>query len=799
MKLPRLQTFCISLISLVFFVFSTFATGQPGQVVVQTLHDVNSYYKNFTLGVNRSVVLILGNKAAGKSVLTRLLTTATDQISVKGSKLEFNGQRTIPETFIPTLLIDGQSNTSFYDCPVVNDATTVNTTADITAALSMQKLLAHAHEFKILFVIAAESMSNVNETSDFIKLAESAVELIKDTRKYSDGIALIVRTIEANGTAVDFQEQRDRELINKCVDFLKRTQLKLALPKSRWNPTGAASTMVEASYDDDDDNDDEDDENEERANRETISFISTLFKNERIKILRIPMHVDALRRQQEEIYTMINSELRFVTKDDDADFSCKINEHSKQQIPLLLAELKSQMENQMPTSIAVVHRLYVASEQRNALTLNAMAEILATSDGLNPNALKLPPHIDRRQVVSFDLEKKIEIFDFLQQFNEKNDMRVLNISMELKRQLRQRIDDTYCMEMSIVLNAIKAIYLQKVKDFYLEIDKINGIAAEAYAKFATVNSDTREVFMTELFDSVAELEIDGLNGNMRRLTRNAEFIVVMHDTNQPIAERLAREFSEWKQYFEHLKIWYEFIGELRDRLAIYAVQQNKRVVNVPFMKVYIIGDDEDTVGPHIIELQTPLSYLANDSRIDRAAIENVRVSRYMLKALQAIWSSSMSDMTIECAAADHRMRVKGDFISIQQVMEVATKDDCWRMARQIDIFALNTVFIDADLDKRDDNVNFTIISPAWQIIAAEQPRQILLIGKNVSEELPAASNGTVKNERNGANGTQGIRGGAGGNILTIGHWFIDDAHLRIDVSGGKGGPGQIGGNGNVGK
>lgn len=788
MKLSKIRNFCILSISLVFCVLSAAETDQE---VAQVLQDVHRYYKNFTLGVNQSVVLVLGNKAAGKSVLTHLLTTDFDQISVKGSRLEFNGQRTIPETFIPTLFIDNKSNTSFYDCPVVNDAS-AEITSDVTAALSIQKLLAHAHEFKILFVITAESMSNVNDSSDFIKLAESAVELIKDTRKYSDGIALIVRTFESNGTAVQFDEQRDRELINKCIDFLKRTQLNLARPKSRLN---AATVAAATAIDTDDDDDDEDEDSEERANREKISFISALFKNERIKILRLPMRVDALRREKDEILAMINSELRFVPKDDD-DFLCKINENSKQQIPSLVAELKSQMEHEMPTSIAAVHQLYVNSEKRHQPTLDAMAEILLISERLEPNALKLPPHIERRQIISYDLKKKIEVFDFLQQFNANTEMHELNISVALRSQLRRKIDDTFCAEMIVILNAIKAIYLQNVKDFYLEIDKINAIAAEAHAKFTKINSGTREMFMVELLDVVAELEIDGLNGNMRRLTRNFEFIIVLQDLNQPIAERLATAFNRWKQYFEHLKIWYEFIRELRDQLAIYTVQQNKSVVNVPFMKVYIIGDDDDTVGPHIIELQTPLSYLANGSSVDRDAIENVRVSRYMLKALQTVWSSAMSEISIECpATVDNRIRVKGDFISIRHVMERIAIDDCWIKARQIDILALNTVFIDADIDKRDDNVNFTIISPTWQIIPAEQPRQILLIGKNISEEWPVAQNGSVELERNGTNGKQGIRGGAGGNTLNIGHWFVNDEHLRIDVSGGKGGPGQIGGNG----
>lgn len=787
MNLLNIQRHCILCISLIFFlIISRISIIATNSEPAQQIQDVDAYYKNFILGANQSVVLVLGNKGSGKSILTRLLTTDSEQINVKGTKLEFYGQRNVPETHVPTLFIDRITNTSFYDCPTVDDDDfgAAVTTAEIAAALSVQKLLAHAREFKIVFVITAESMYNVNETDAFIKLAERAVDLIKDIRKYSDGIALIVRKTEANGTSIEYDAHRDRELIGKLIDFLKRTQLKLARPRFQLNMHTADVDPIAEDQE----------EADERANREKISFISALFKRDRIKILRIPMRAGALRRQNDEIRAMINNELRFVTKDDD-DFLCKISEKSKQEIPALLAALRTQLENAMPNSITALHTFYVQAERRDEITLNVMAEVLAISERLLPNSLKLPPNIDRNHVISRDLQRNIDIFDFLQQFNSNDEMRALNISIELRNQLRHEIDRTFSIEMISILDAIKSLYFQKTKDYSLEIDKISGIVAEAHAKFAKISSETRETFMFELLNEIVDHEIDGLNGNMRRLLRNYEFMIVLSDANQPIADQyLADEFVEWKGHFYHLKIWYEFLRELRDQLSIYAVQQRNGVVTVPFMKVYIVGDDDDTVGPHIIELQTPLSYLANDSSVDRNAIENVRVNRYMLHSLQTIWSNSMSELSIECENGT-RIRVMGDFVSVRHAIDTAV--DCWSMAGQIEIFALNTVFIDADIDKRDTNINLTIIAPTVEIIESpeQQLRQILLIGKNISEELPAAKNGSVDSNRNGTSGMQGIRGGAGGNILCIGHWFLNDQHLRIDVGGGKGGTGQTGGNG----
>lgn len=58
--------------------------------------------------------------------------------------------------------------------------------------------------------------------------------------------------------------------------------------------------------------------------------------------------------------------------------------------------------------------------------------------------------------------------------------------------------------------------------------------------------------------------------------------------------------------------------------------------------------------------------------------------------------------------------IKGDIISIAEVIKTAP---CWSEASQIDIFALNKVIFDDDIDKRNVfNVNITIFSPSWEIV-----------------------------------------------------------------------------------
>lgn len=78
---------------------------------------------------------------------------------------------------------------------------------------------------------------------------------------------------------------------------------------------------------------------------------------------------------------------------------------------------------------------------------------------------------------------------------------------------------------------------------------------------------------------------------------------------------------------------------------------------------------------------------------------------------ESVTAESTSNITISCAR--RRLIVKGDSISIAEVISSAK---CWSQAKQIDIFALNTVIFDEDIDKREQNINITIISPTWEII-----------------------------------------------------------------------------------
>lgn len=750
----------------VFCVFAASATTTESPDSV--LKTANKYYNNFRLGQNKSVVLVLGNRDAGKSVLTKFLTTDSTKIQVKDRMLEFNGQRTIARTIVPELMIEAETDTSFYDCPVINDPDEI---VDITAARSVHELLDFANEFKILFVIQSLSISNVNNSKDFFQLAENAVNLIKDIRKYSDGIALVVRKVEEQvDEEIVYDEDTDRELINKCIEFLIKTETQLIRQ---------SFTSVDA----------------QRQNIEKINFINALLKNERIKIFRTPMKAEALKLEKEIILSMINKDLRFVEKENE-DFSCQINNDTQQTVPILINELKKQLTAALPQSIGSIHKVYVEEQKRNWITLNTTKEIISNSSRINPMEIRLPPSFHAKQIISHDLEGKIRFFAFLQRFSSNEENRVLNISTEVTSQLRSQVHDILLNEMKDIFNEIKRYFVQNGKQFYLDIEIITKIVNDAQQKLSEIRTEKCIPFANQLNKVINELEIDGLNGHIQRISRDLEFMQVLGDENEPMPKTIVNEFhSQCKQYADSLKVWYNFVVDLRNQLSTYAVQRNKTTKQAPFLGVYdinIIGSDEDTVEPHIIDVKLALDYLP--AITNREAIENVRVNRYMLKALQVIWSTAMSNNSFVCAS--NRLIVKGNFLKISEIIPNAS---CWPQIKFIEIFALNKVFIDADINKSGRNVSLSIISPTWEIIPSatetKSNRHILLTGKNATFVMGPARNGSIIVNRDGDTGLNGIPGGVGGNFLAIGRKFVDEEYLIVDLGGGNGGPGQKGGNG----
>lgn len=112
-------------------------------------------------------------------------------------------------------------------------------------------------------------------------------------------------------------------------------------------------------------------------------------------------------------------------------------------------------------------------------------------------------------------------------------------------------------------------------------------------------------------------------------------------------------------------------------------------------------------------------------------------------------------------------------------------------AKFIEIFCLNNLFLDADIDKTGKEAQVSLIAPKWHIIGN---RKIILNGVNASPYAYIGMDGKVGSV-NGEHGKPGKPGISAGRVLCIGNTFLHSQALEIHMNGGNGGSGQHGGKG----
>lgn len=135
--------------------------------------------------------------------------------------------------------------------------------------------------------------------------------------------------------------------------------------------------------------------------------------------------------------------------------------------------------------------------------------------------------------------------------------------------------------------------------------------------------------------------------------------------------------------------------------------------------------------------------------------------------------------------SSNKIMVKGFDIKISEVLAM----ECIGTAKFIEIFALNKLIIDADIDKEGFNAQLSVIAPTFEIIGRRKMN--LNGGSGESHSSPQAH----LSIGNGRDGKPGNPGGTAGSLLVIGEKFINEKQCEIHVNGGSGGAGQDGGAG----
>ncbi|MGI2257164.1 hypothetical protein ACRRVD_01105 [Candidatus Cardinium hertigii] len=248
----------------------------------------------------------------------------------------------------------------------------------------------------------------------------------------------------------------------------------------------------------------------------------------------------------------------------------------------------------------------------------------------------------------------------------------------------------------------------------------------------------------------------------------------------------------------HAVTYYNFLNELYTWLSEYYVQKNTNQYNEGLNHV----QDEikrslnpsETVDINNVIHQFTTKFASNSDRLQITdSIKDVTLSPKRVAFLNKILDWTLKDET-KLFCNDKELVIKGKYI----ILSNFTNHYCIEEKENIKIYALNTIFVDADLNLTQisfDDLYVYMIAPKWEVVGNHT---ITLDGSDNNYYQHKKPVRPTTSGSSGKYGDPGLPGYSGGYFLGIGKTFINSENLVISSNGGQGQRGQDGGDGSDG-
>lgn len=334
---------------------------------------------------------------------------------------------------------------------------------------------------------------------------------------------------------------------------------------------------------------------------------------------------------------------------------------------------------------------------------------------------------------------------------------------------------------------IKSVY--SIKESQIEDPEIlHESMALAYQTLSEVTSNDQNKFSKQIVNAIKVLNISSSVNSLQAVLNHIETLRFLRSaipkkgpTEQFVEQSLiANEIDDVKRYLQRSRSWYSSTlaahyslsqWKVQSDISIYRADVAKLMAELTIQKYETKNVNETS----LIEFSKKAHFIFDTST------ENEVVSYPKCRALKAILIETLRPvLDWSCSSDGQKLTVKGFYIKISDIKKL----ECFSKAKVIEIMAVNKLFVDDDIN-RSGGVEIYLMAPEWEILGK---RQIVLIGNDgpSHEELIAPV---------GEHGLPGKPGGSAGEIVCIGETFHNDENLEIRLEGGKGGPGQHGGNG----
>lgn len=372
--------------------------------------------------------------------------------------------------------------------------------------------------------------------------------------------------------------------------------------------------------------------------------------------------------------------------------------------------------------------------------------------------------------------------DFGYTISEKSKNRIYEKIEEMQIRLTKDIQD--------IGDEIQSFYLQQEKHFF-DLCILKSKFSIAHQMLSDIESNDPKKFV-ELITKVAnDLKIGITIDNANQFWNHMEcvdFINAVSMIKLSNSFNISLGLASVKQYLFDSKNWYCFLIELHNKLSEYNVQNTNSKINVNELLNSIPDNHETNVNERLEQILEGIVDINTLNNINYAAVENIQLNSFKLRALKMILNRTLNHNLNTSTQPHDRLVVKGYNVKISDVIPLIESNG----KKYIHVFAINNLFIDADIIAIGQKIQLSFIAPTWYVIGN---RQINLSGKDGESHSESRAADANNNELDGKNGLPGNPGGSAGHFAGIGKQFFDANNLQINISGGRGGDGQHGGNG----
>lgn len=251
--------------------------------------------------------------------------------------------------------------------------------------------------------------------------------------------------------------------------------------------------------------------------------------------------------------------------------------------------------------------------------------------------------------------------------------------------------------------------------------------------------------------------------------------------------------------------WEKFLNSLFTQLSSYEIQENPEKYNVKNMAFW----EQEGKPQGLVITEVNFKKFQNKVRKyrlmgHREFMNITEPSKSQLDDLNRIVNLTLKQkMVIKCTQKE--ILITGSYVSLKNVMNqkntiLRCPPDNREKATHVKVFALNTIFIDADVNQSmlpftQKMLPLIFIAPTWEVIDS---RHINLLGVD-GDHTKANRIGMRLLLKTSKDGKPGLPGEPGGLFFGIGDRFINGDKLTIAANGGNGGTGQDGTNGENGR